>query len=360
LAISIGAECLQSILDSSKLLNSNIDRKKLLNLVLDRAIAVTNAEAGTLWLVSEEGYLMPVVVQGVKKEFIESLSLKPGEGLAGYVVSENKPKLARDVRDEPGWASRFDEYSGFETKSVLCIPLRADAIVIGCLELVNKANNKLFSEKDLEVAMIFAGHAAIALENNRLYGENKQLLESVIYVLSSALDAREPYARKHSERVTALSLKLAKAIGLSAKKIEELEWTALLHDVGKIGICDSVLHQQGPLDKKGWEIIKKHPEIGHKILIDLKPVKIGKAISSSVLSHHERYDGTGYPMGLKEDQIPLYARIIAIADSYDTITSDRPYRRKASKAEAMEEIRNNAGTQFDPLLVEKFLTAIAP
>jgi HD-GYP domain-containing protein (c-di-GMP phosphodiesterase class II) len=346
------------ILSSSRLLNSQLESDRLLSLVLTKAMAVAQAEAGTLWLVMEDKMIKPVIVEGIKKELVEVLSLKEGEGFAGRVIAKNEPIMVEDVQNDPGWASRIDQETGFNTRSILCIPLRARDRVIGCLELVNKIKRVCFSQHDLDLSMIFAGHAAVALDNNRLYLENRKLLESVILVLASTLNAKEPYAREHSERVTSLSLAIGQMLGLSGADLEVLKWTALLHDVGKIGIMDTILFKKDRLSDRDWDEIKKHPQIGYNILIDLKPAYLAEKICSGVLGHHEKFDGSGYPEGLKDVHIPLYSRIIAVADAFDAIISDRPYRNKSSVAEAVEEIRRCTGTQFDPEIVRVFLKTI--
>lgn len=357
--VHLKIEQLNIILDSIKMLNAQMERGELLSLVLTRSMDVVSAEAGTLWLVQEESNsLRPVEVQGIEKELMDHLSLHNGEGFAGQVVKSNKPMLVKDVHLEPGWASRFDEETGFKTKSILCIPLTTENKTIGCLELVNKLGGHSFKPEDLDMVYYFAGYAAAALENSRLYSENQDLLESTIYVLSSALDAREPYAKRHSENVTNYALLIGRYLGLSQEDLHTLKWTALLHDVGKIGVSDNILLSPGSLSKEEWVYIKKHPEIGYNILKELKPVKFAKKISIGVLNHHEYYNGKGYPAGLQRDEIPYFSRIISVADAYDAITSERPYRKRASTTDAIEEIKRCSGTQFDPGIVEVFLEAI--
>jgi len=348
----------QMILETTRLLNSQLELDRLLELVLEKAIAVVRAEAGTLWLVEEDGFLVPVVARGPKAGALKGLRLKPGEGLAGQVVAKNEPSLIADVRKDPAWASRFDDATGFVTLSLLSIPLRARREVIGCLQLVNKLGEKHFTEADLEIALVFAGQAAIALENSRLYTWQGTLLNSLIRVLAAALDARDPYTRGHSERVSRYSLLTGRELGMTAEELETLERAALLHDLGKIGIRDDVLLQQGPLDKEKWEIMKSHPEIGARILAGVRPRHLAEKMYEGALYHQERYDGKGYPQGVKGEEIPLVARIIAVADTFDAITTDRPYRKGSSFAEALAEIERCKGTQLDPAVAEAFLRAM--
>jgi diguanylate cyclase (GGDEF)-like protein/putative nucleotidyltransferase with HDIG domain len=178
--------------------------------------------------------------------------------------------------------------------------------------------------------------------------ENMEAIEA----LSAAVDAKDHYTHGHSDAVTRYSLALAQRLGLSATEVENLKAAALLHDIGKIGTPDSILRKPGPLKLDEWQIIEDHPRIGSEILEKVQKLS---GIVPAVRHHHERYDGLGYPYGLSGKNIPLIARIIALADAYDAMVSDRTYRNALSSGEAMEEIRRCAGTQFDPELVDLFV-----
>lgn len=355
----IPAAHLQSLLEISRMLNSQLELENLLTMVLEKAIEVVSAEAGTLWIAEEDGCLIPLVARGPKADGLKGLRLKPGEGLAGQVVANNEPRLVEDVHNDPHWAKRFDDSTGFITRSLLCIPLRGRDDVIGCLQFVNKQGGRQFAPADLEVALAFAGQAAIALENSRMYTWQRTLMNSLLRVLASALDARDPYTAGHSERVSKYSVLTARELGFSREEMENLERAALLHDVGKIGVRDHVLLKQGPLNAEEWAVMKSHAELGGKILANVEPLHLAGKLYEGALCHQEKYDGSGYPGGLAGEEIPLVARIIAVADAFDAITSDRPYRKGASFAEALAEIKRCAGTHFDPRVAEAFIKAIA-
>ena len=197
---------------------------------------------------------------------------------------------------------------------------------------------------------------SILLKNIELYQDLKTFLIAVVKCLVTAIEAKDIYTRGHSERVNHISMLIAKAMNLSLTDKENINWSSMLHDVGKIGIPEAILTKTGRLTDKEFAHIKGHPNRGYSIL---KPIQGFQPALDGVRYHHERYDGRGYPDGLKEEQIPLYARIIAVADTYDAITSDRAYRKGRSHEEAIGEIERVTGTQLDPEIVRIFLSLIA-
>lgn len=324
-------------------------------MVLDQAMETLQAEAGTLWLYTEDGTeLLPLVARGPKADALKGLRLKRGEGLAGQVAETMEPVLVSDVTKDPRWASRFDASTGFVTRSILCVPMVNKGKCIGCLQLVNKLGGQLFSERDLHLSMSLAGQSAIVIENSQLYSRLDLLLTSLIRTLSSALDARDPYTRGHSERVSRYSVAIARAMGLPEKELEDIEKIALLHDIGKIGVRDHVLLQQGPLTDEQWEMMKSHTTVGARILGAIEPKSLANEWMKGALYHQERFDGRGYPHGLAGKDIPLVARIIAVADTLDAMTTDRPYRKGRSFEEAYAEILRCAVSQFVPEVVAAF------
>ncbi|NHN34753.1 HD domain-containing phosphohydrolase [Paenibacillus agricola] len=185
--------------------------------------------------------------------------------------------------------------------------------------------------------------------------QNNQLVESYYSTLAAALDARDPYTAGHSERVARYSIRIGQWAGLSPLQLEMLKKTALLHDIGKIGVPDSVLHKEGKLTIEEFNLIKLHPVLGESILRRVQPERAMAPLLPGVRSHHERYDGGGYPDGLEGEGIPLFGRIIAVADAFDAMTSDRPYRKGMSFEEALLILRQGKGSQWDPMLVQLFI-----
>ncbi len=241
-----------------------------------------------------------------------------------------------------------------ELRSFLGLPLKIGNRVIGYFELGSK-NAGAFVDNDRRVIQVLASQAAIAIENARLFESTQETYYETIRSLAQALEARDAYTKGHSERVTKYALKMAKVMGLSAQATKVIQYAGLLHDIGKIGISDSILNKRRQPSEEEWAIIRSHPLYGDSILGPLKFLDDAQEI---VLRHHERYDGCGYPGKLKADEIPIEARIISVADAYDAMTSDRPYRKAMAHDKAVAEIRDAAGGQFDPSVVTAFLKAM--
>ena len=251
----------------------------------------------------------------------------------------------------------------FET--VACIPSYFGDDLLGILLLGRKKDGKTLGSDELNFFIALAQDVAMAIRNAQLFSELESELEkkrSLFYhttiALTAAIDAKDHYTHGHTNRVTNVSLAIAKKLGEKNKKkfneqfLEDIHIASLLHDIGKIGIPEAILNKQGPLNEEETKKINEHTNIGEIIL---RPIR---ELHNSILGvkyHHERYDGLGYPDGLKGEEIPLIASIISVADTFDAMISERPYRPSKSKEEAVEEIKRQSGTQFDPQVVAAFI-----
>jgi len=235
------------------------------------------------------------------------------------------------------------------------MPLKIGDKIIGYFELGN-VDPAVMGEEERHILHTLASQAAIAIENARLFEETQRTYYETIKGLAQALEARDAYTRGHSERVTKYSLLIADELQLDDENKRLISYAGLLHDIGKIGIADSILNKKASLSPEDRKAIENHPLFGDQIL---GPIKFLREAQQIVLHHHEKYDGTGYPSKLKGEEIPLLARIITVADSFDAMTSDRPYRKAFSVEDAMRELKSKAGTQFDPKIVEVFEKVIA-
>ncbi len=234
------------------------------------------------------------------------------------------------------------------------MPLVARGETIGVVEVLNRLGGGTFSQEDLDLAQALAHQSAIAIQNARLFQDLQDSFVATVRALAQAVDAKDSYTAGHSSRVTDYSMIIATEMGLGADELRRVRLAGLLHDVGKIGIRDSVLGKPGALDEDEYIVMKGHPSVGAAIL---KPVEQLADVVPGVLHHHERFDGRGYPDGLKADEIPLMGRIIGVADAFDAMTSDRVYRPRLSDETALAELRKHSGTQFDSKMVKAFLAA---
>lgn len=195
----------------------------------------------------------------------------------------------------------------------------------------------------------------LARRSFELYTKMRKVYLDTIRALAAAIDAKDPYTKGHSERVSETSVTLAQELNLSDRDIENIEYTALLHDIGKIGIADNILGKESKLTNKEFDKIKEHTVMGAKII---EPVDFLKNSYKAIYHHHERYNGKGYPDGIKSEDIPILARIIAVADAYDAMGSDRPYRKKLSHNKILKELKEQSGQQFDPEVVKAFISVL--
>jgi HD-GYP domain-containing protein (c-di-GMP phosphodiesterase class II) len=222
------------------------------------------------------------------------------------------------------------------------------------LEAINKKDNAAFTGEDLENFWTLSHQVAIALENAQLYAELKETFLNTAEALAAAVEKRDPYTGGHVKRVVEYSLAIARHMPVPLTDIEDLRLAAVLHDIGKIGIKDSVLLKQARLDHDEIAHMREHPLVGEDILFHIEQMK---SVRKIMRAHHEKWDGTGYPDGLKGGEIPVHARIIAIADTFDAITTDRPYRRAADWKTAVDEINRCSGKEYDPMVVDAFTKA---
>ncbi|MBC7961560.1 MAG: HD domain-containing protein, partial [Steroidobacteraceae bacterium] len=238
---------------------------------------------------------------------------------------------------------------------VICAPLMVKDEIIGTISVVNKTDNSQFFSDELEMLTTIAAQAAIAIKNATLYEEQQQTYLNTIQALVSAIEASDSYTRGHSERVTRYSIEIGRRLDLSSDRLQILERAAILHDIGKIGIDLSLLHKEGKLSSHDIHELQQHPMIGMKIL---EPIEFLLDVRTCIGQHHERYDGMGYPNRLKSSEQLLEARILSVADAFDAMTSNRPYRKALSFDVAIAELSDNSGTQFDPAIVDVFTSVL--
>lgn len=347
---------LSTLFDVGKMITATLRIEDVQRFVVHAAAQAAHAEGSYLFLWDErEERLVVSALVGFLEKNVGRIKYRMGEGLAGWVFLEGRTANAPNLVADPRWKHEA-EYEVHLTSgralNAVVVPLRCGDKTLGVLGVVNKIGAPAFTENDQSLLTALAGQVAIAIENARLYEDVRGLSLAAVRSLVTAIDARDPYTRGHSENVTALAVQLAREMGWSGADLEMLEFAALLHDVGKIAVPDAVLRKVEPLTADEWDVIRLHPYHSGQIV---KPVEPLQRIVSWVYHHQERWDGTGYPDGLKGEAIPLAARIIAVADAWNAMTTNRPYRKALSVAKALVKLERNAGTQFDPAVVEAFL-----
>lgn len=281
-----------------------------------------------------------------------AMSLPPGKvqrlslDLMSLLSERKDALLINDLRQGPAlrWLADY-------ARQIIAVPLQRQDQVLGCLFAIDKDADD-FDSVDGKLLNSIANESAIYLENAVLFEDVHDLMMGLIHSLTSAVDAKDAYTCGHSERVALLTRQLARAMQLPEATVDRFYMAGLLHDVGKIGVPERVLQKEGKLTEEEFGLIKLHPQIGAKILSDIKQIE---DIIPGVLHHHERWDGRGYPNGLSGKGIPLMGRVLCLADSFDAMTSNRTYRKALPLEVAIAEIQRTAGTQFDPELAEVFV-----
>jgi len=339
----------------SKILNSTLDPQEVRRRAMEAAIQLIRAEAGSLLLVDGERYqLYFEVVLGNLEKKIKSIALDLGEGIAGWVSQNGKPLIVNAPEKDPRFFRGVDERTEFKTRNLICVPLKVKKKVIGVLEAINKKAKGEFNQEDLSLLTSLADQVAIALDNARLYQELEEMFFQTAESLADAIEKRDPYTGGHTQRVTSYSLAIGRHLPLQPLEIKWLKIASALHDIGKIGIEDRILRKQGRLDATEFNLIKHHSNMGAEIIEHIRPLR---EIVPAVRCHHEQIDGLGYPYGLRGKDIPILAKIIAVADAYDAMTTGRPYRKAMEKGVAIKELKKRSGTKFDKEVVKVFIQA---
>src|SRR3989344_5593708 len=289
------------------LLNSTLDQNLVRKMAMEAITRLMHAEVGSLLLVDDENKeLYLEVALGDKGERVKEIRLKIGEGIAGWVAEHGKPLLLQDVRKDPRFYKSADQKTEFVTRDMVCVPVKVKDKVIGVLQAINRAEG-VFTEDDVELFQLFSNQVAIALDNARLYEEIRETFFATAEALAEAIEKRDPYTGGHTKRVVNYCLVAAKYMNLTPEELEILKLSAILHDVGKIGVEDRILRKPGNLDDEEAKIMKMHPLLGAEIMRHIRQLK---DLIPGMLHHHERPDGKGYPEGLKGRDIPIVARII--------------------------------------------------
>jgi len=320
-----------------------LDLGRLLHLVLEEVTQTLEVRDGAIMLLQEKGRSLVVkLVCGFEGRLERGMRLEMSDNPLVNVVTNGQPLLLND------------EESG-TSESMACVCLRGRNENFGLLCAANRVDQKPLCDKDLELLATIGGAASIALQNISLFEDLRKSYLETLLALVLAAEAKDPYLRGHSERVAKCATWIAREMGLPKEEVREIQYAAILHDIGKIGLRDELLTKDGELTPQEFALIQKHQIVGERII---RPIRFLARVRPIIRHHHERYNGEGFPDHLRGEDIPLGARILKVADAYDALTSHRSYRPSMSGEETCARLTAESGKQFDPRVVEVLLRLI--
>ncbi|MFC1997580.1 HD domain-containing phosphohydrolase, partial [Chloroflexota bacterium] len=357
---------LEALVGIIKEMSRTLDRDLLLNHIIQAARELLNSEISFLFLLDEESSDLVLSIDSNIQEFrLQNARIPAGQGIIGHVVASGEPLLVNDTKADKRHHPYVDRIQDLEIKSILAVPLRTSTValgrgrgtmepkIIGGIEAINKIDGN-FNQEDIQILTTLADQAATVLWFAGLYADANELFIDTIKAITAAIDAKDPTTRGHSQRVSDFSRVIAQELGLPPEIIHHIRVGGLLHDVGKIGVPDVILSKPGILTKDEFDHMKNHTSIGANIM---KQVRMLQNELPALAEHHERMDGTGYPNGLVDEQISLAGRIVAVADVFDALTSDRPYREALSVEDALDILNNSRDTHLDSEIVDTLIRA---
>jgi putative nucleotidyltransferase with HDIG domain len=341
----------------------NSSSKEVFKRLVDMAIEITHSDQACFYVINE-AMERPFAVAAVHDELnhLPTSDLRNKMHCKRLIEENNEigpPKIEKLILEVAGDeipllvpANEGQRKIPQQYRSLMLVPLKIRQTVFGVLLAALENDHNHYTEKDLYYLSFMAQNAAKAIENLALYENIYENLFATLYAFVNAIEARDPYTQQHSSRVTTFSIEIGKAMGCTPEELDILNFSGHLHDIGKIGIRDEILLKPGRLTDDEFAKIKEHPIIGANIV---KQLGFWERERQIIRCHHERYDGKGYPDGLKKDEIPILGRILSVADVYDAISSDRAYRKRMEERQVLKIISEGASTQFDPDVVNTFL-----
>ena len=325
----------------------------LFNIIVHGMRKVLDAASSFIVLYDSDGALYLKAYSGGQKDLRDNMRLSDNKGVIGHVIKNPAP-IVLDNNDIQLRAQVGEDVISYEA-SIVCVPILVKDKIKGVLGATNKAAAQSIGPEDISLLENIANQIAICVENLELSKNIEETYYNTLVMLARIVEAKDTCSAGHLERVSSYVQMIAKKLNLEEDTKKTLMGGALLHDLGKVGVEDAILKKRGQLTPKEYEIMKQHSIIGENIL---KPLQSMSKLSVLVRHHHELYDGTGYPDGLKGEEIPLAARILAVADIYDALTTDRSYRKALSREEGIKMLRSYAGNKLDPKVVEIFIELI--
>ncbi len=334
-------------------LNSMDSLEDVVNSVVNFVADFLFSKRVSVMLLDEKGeYLTIKGASGLEEEIVKKTRIKRGEAIAGRVLETGKAVIVGDISSMKAESDRYSEYKSFISFPLIQVALKTTDLSLGILNVTNRFGDQPYTKEDLENLDFIADTASVAINNQLKSIEIEKSYFRTMKALAAAVEEKDRYTRGHSDRVKTYAVELARRLGLPSETISTIEYACVLHDIGKIGIPDTIIQKDRDLTDEEYKQIKEHPAKGENIIRVIPFLEPARPI---IRHHHERFDGTGYPDGMKEKEIELGARIIAIADTYDAMTTERPYRGPFPKDHVISVLKEQKGKQFDPELVDIFV-----
>ena len=344
------------ISEISLLLGGILDQNEICRLVIEKISRIIPVKNIAIFIKEEkDNYFHVVVFKGFKQKNLIPKKINPNQGVCGWVIKKGQSIL---VNNQEQFYPPLNIKKRKCQNCPLCnlpfifVPLKSDHRVIGLLNISGTNNGNDLTSSNLKLIDLIANQLSLTLGNTRLFQEREETYLEILSSLVAAIDAKDPYSSGHSKRVNYYTKRFCEELNLDEKVSKDIAFSALLHDIGKIGVPENILLKPGNLTPEEWQKIKDHPKNGAEIVNHITQFH---TLIDGILCHHEYYDGKGYPNNLKGENIPLAGRIIAFADTFDALTTNRPYRKRFTNSQALSIMEKARGTQFDPHLLDVFL-----
>lgn len=357
---------LKALMEIGSVINSSLGRKRVLEEVMDSLIKLMRAERGFLILLDPvDGKWKAETSRGIDHINLDEEAFKVSRTIVRKVADTGETILTTNAQQDPRFGGQ-ESVIAFNLRSILCAPLKLKEKLIGVLYVDNRVRTGIFQESDLRLITAFADQAAVAINNADLIENLKQTnfqleaanielgiaYEATLRGWVRALDIRDKETEGHTQRVTVLTQRLAQKMGVDRNALEHITRGALLHDIGKMAISDEILRKKGSLTPEERAVMQEHPVHAYKML---SPIEFLRPALDIPYCHHEKWDGTGYPQGLKGKAIPFAARIFSVIDVWDALTSERPYHKALPHNEVRQKIKDDSEKHFDPQVVNAFM-----